>query len=487
MFKRSNSVDLFTNKVMDFMTDDYVLVDKEETVKNSIEKLRTEKKSTIVVEEKEQVIGIITQKDILKRIAFTSNDSTKVGEVMTSPVKFVYEDDLLFHAVGKMRKLNLHHLPVFDMSLKILGMIDMNTALQAELGDVVNQIDNMTYDEQDASGLIKIKQQQVVLAENMLDRNVYPGDISYLLSFLNNVIYRRAIRLAEKRVAEKNIIKNIPNFSVIVMGSGGRMESFLHPDQDNGIIYETNDEDPKKLDLYFEELAKDFTKTLDDCDIPFCKGDLMASNPLWRKSLKDWKHQINQFLDNHKPQDMRHIDMLYDFKSVYGKSELAEELRHHLNEKLHEKKLLKFLYFSEEESDAAIGFFGQFILEKNDEENIGLLNLKHTGTLPLVESIRLYSIKYKVTKTSTFERLDELNKLKVLNDDETDFFKNAHRFMSSILLKNQVERTKQGLTIKNFINPKSLLEREKKVLRIYLKKIRELKQRVRVDIGEEYF
>jgi CBS domain-containing protein len=116
-----------------------------------------------------------------------------------------------------------------------------------------------------------------------------------------------------------------------------------------------------------------------------------------------------------------------------------------------------------------------------------LLNLKHTGTLPLVESIRLYSIKHKVTKTSTFERLDELNKLKVLNDDETDFFKNAHRFMSSILLKNQVERTKQGLAIKNFINPKSLLEREKKVLKIYLKKIRELKQRVRVDIGEEYF
>ena len=29
--------------------------------------------------------------------------------------------------------------------------------------------------------------------------------------------------------------------------------------------------------------------------------------------------------------------MLYDFKSVYGKSELAEELRHHLNEKLMKK------------------------------------------------------------------------------------------------------------------------------------------------------
>ena len=488
MFKRSNSVELFTNKVMDYMTDNYILVKKNELIKTAIEQLKQYKKSTILVEDENQVCGIITEKDILKRVAFSANDQTTVNQVMSEPVKFVYEDDLLFHAVGKMRKLNLNHLPVFDMDSKVLGMVDMNIALTAELGDLVFQIDQMTYDEQDVSGLIKIKQQQIHLAEDLLNRNIYPGDISYLLSFLNNVIYRRAIRLAEKRVKEKKIIKEIPNFSVIVMGSGGRMESFLHPDQDNGLIYETNvNEDPEKIDLYFEELAKDFTKTLDDCGIPLCKGDLMASNQLWRKSLPNWKIQIEQWLKNHTPQDMRHIDMLYDFRSVYGKIELAEELRIFINDKLQEKKLLKFLYFSEEESDAAIGFFGQFIVEKNDNENKGFLNLKHTGTLPLVESIRLYSIKNKITKISTLERLDELNNLKVLSADETDFFKNAHRFMSNILLRNQVERTKKGLSIKNFIDPKKLLEREKRVLKIYLKKIRDLKQRVRVDIGEEYF
>ncbi len=488
MLKRSNSVELFTKKVMDYMTDDFVLVKRTELIKTAIEKLREFKKSTILVEENNQICGIITEKDILKRVAFSANEQTTVNQVMSQSVKFVYDDDLLFHAVGKMRKLNLNHLPVFDLNLKVLGMIDMNRALTAEIGDILFQIDHMTYDEQDVSGLIRIKQQQINLAQNLINRNVNTGDISYLLSFLNNVIYRRAIRLAEKRVKEKNIIKEIPNFSVIVMGSGGRMESFLHPDQDNGLIYETNvNEDPKKIDLYFEELAKDFTKTLDDCDIPFCKGDLMASNPLWRKSLPDWKIQIEQWLDKHAPQDMRYIDMLYDFRSVYGKIELAEELRSFVNDKLQEKKLLKFLYFSEEQSDAAIGFFGQFILEKNDEENKGYLNLKHTGTLPLVESIRLYSIKNKITKISTFERLEELNKLKVLTDDETDFFKNAHRFMSKILLINQVERAQQGLEIKNFINPKKLLDREVKLLKIYLKTIKDLKKRVRVDIGEEYF
>ena len=488
MFKRSNSVDLFTNKIMDFMSDDFILVENDCLVVDAIEELRKSKKSTIIINKNKKVLGIITEKDILKRVAFKADLKTTVNQVMTADVKFVYEDDLLFHAVGKMRKLNVNHLPVLDMEKNILGMIQMNSALAAEIGEIMNQIDGMTYDEEDASGLIRIKKEQINIAEQMLSRNVYPGDICYLLSFLNNVIYRRAIRLAEKRVSEKNIIKDIPNYSVIVMGSGGRMESFLHPDQDNGIIYDENtSEDPKKVDLYFEELAKDFTKTLDDCDIPFCKGDLMASNPLWRKNLKDWKSQVSNWLNNHAPQDMRNIDMLYDFRSVYGKNELAEELRKHINEKLQEKKLLKFLYFSEEDSDAAIGFFGQFILEKNDEENIGLLNLKHTGTLPLVESIRLYSIKNKITKISTFERLDELNNIGVLTNDETDFFKNAHRFMSSILLKNQVERSKKNLVIKNFINPKNLLEREKKVLKIYLKKIKELKSKVRVDIGEEYF
>ena len=188
MINSSNNVDLFINKVMDYMTDDFILVEKNELVKTTIEKLRKEKKSTVIIQENEKMIGIITEKDILKRVAFSADEKTKVDQVMTHPVKFVYEDDLLFHAVGKMRKLNLNHLPVLDMSLKIQGMIDMNTALQAELGDVVNQIDNMTYDEQDVSGLIKIKQQQVVLANNMLVRNAYPGDISYLLSFLNNVI-----------------------------------------------------------------------------------------------------------------------------------------------------------------------------------------------------------------------------------------------------------------------------------------------------------
>ena len=90
---------------------------------------------------------------------------------MTSPVIFVYEDDLLFHAVGKMRKNNLRHLPVINMTSQVVGIIYANKALYAELGNVTNQIDQMTFDEYDSSSLVKIKKQQIDIAERLLDEN----------------------------------------------------------------------------------------------------------------------------------------------------------------------------------------------------------------------------------------------------------------------------------------------------------------------------
>ena len=82
----------------------------------------------------------------------------------------------------------------------------MNQALSAELGNITYHIDRMTFDEDDKNSLKKIKENQIEIAESMLNRNLFPFDITFLLSFLNNVIYRRAIRLAEKKISQLKII-----------------------------------------------------------------------------------------------------------------------------------------------------------------------------------------------------------------------------------------------------------------------------------------
>jgi len=475
---RSNSVELFIKKISDYMSADYIYVDVNASISETIKDLQQQKKSTILIKKDNKLFGIITEQDIVRKVTFISDSSKKVSDFMTSPVIFVYEDDLLFHAVGKMRKNNLRHLPVINMNSEVVGVIYADKALAAELGAVTQEIDKMTFDEYDERGLIQIKKQQVHLAARLLDEKTSSNDISYLLSFLNNVIYRRSIRIAEKKINQKNIIKQIPNFSVLVMGSGGRMESFLQPDQDNGIIYEASKtEDPKKVDLYFEELAKEFTKSLDTAGITFCKGNLMATNPMWRKSLPEWKEQVQDWITNFNEQNLIYVDMLYDFRSVYGKPELADDLRNFIFDKLVNNKILKFLFKNEEGRRAGLTFFGGFKLEKK----------KGAGTLPLVESVRIYSIKHRINKNTTAARIEELTKKNVFTNDEADFFQNAHRFLTYILLKDQVASVQEGKPVKSFIDPKKLLEREKDLLKMYLKKINELKIRARGDISEEYF
>lgn len=486
-FKRASSVELFTRPARDFVSDDFVAVAADAGIGDAVAAARRARKSTLLVTENRRLKGIITEQDIVRRLAFRAAPGDAVNLHMTQPVVCIYEHDLLFHAIGKMRAAKLRHLPVVGLSGDVIGILNLHDALAAQLGDTIRHIDGLTC-EQNETGIRALKQKQNELADALLHDKVNAFDISYLLSFLNTVIYRRAIRLSLTRVAERRRIAKWPDFCVLVMGSGGRMESFLHPDQDNGIIYKLDaGDDAETIDRRFFELAKEFTAILDCAGIPLCKGDLMATNPLWRHSTDAWRAQVDEWVQSPNENTLRYMDMLYDFSPVFGAAELAHDLRAFLLQRLEKTpQFLKYLYRRDETTRPAIGAFGRFIVEKDDPENRGLLNLKHTGTLPLVESVRMYSIKHNVDRVSTIERLQALTGRGVFKREEFDFFKSALEFLSGLLLRNQVQQAMQNAAIKNFIDPKKLLPRETRLLKLYLKEIKKLKARVRGDFGEEY-
>ena len=180
---RSNSVELFIKKISDYMSADDIYVYVNASISETIKDLQQQKKSTILIKKDNKLVGIITEQDIVRKVTFISDSGKKVSDFMTSPVIFVYEDDLLFHAVGKMRKNNLRHLPVINMNSEVVGIIYADKALAAELGAVTQEIDKMTFDEYDERGLIQIKKQQVHLAARLLDEKTSSNDISYCLLY----------------------------------------------------------------------------------------------------------------------------------------------------------------------------------------------------------------------------------------------------------------------------------------------------------------
>src|SRR5690606_32195369 len=111
----------------------------------------------------------------------------------------------------------------------------------------------------------------------------------------------------------------------LVLGSGGRGESLLAADQDNAIVHDGRAED----DAWFAELGRRASETLDEAGIPYCRGGVMAMNEAWRRSLADWRRQIDRWVAKAEGESLLNVDIFYDFQPVYGDRALAEALRTH--------------------------------------------------------------------------------------------------------------------------------------------------------------
>lgn len=58
-----------------------------------------------------------------------------------------------------------------------------------------------------------------------------------------------------------------------------------------------------------------------------CDGGVMATNPLWRKTLPQWRQQVAIWMRGRVPATLLLCDILFDFRCVYGGCELADALR----------------------------------------------------------------------------------------------------------------------------------------------------------------
>ncbi|TIR45492.1 MAG: DNA polymerase III subunit epsilon, partial [Mesorhizobium sp.] len=76
-------------------------------------------------------------------------------------------------------------------------------------------------------------------------------------------------------------------YAVLVLGSGGRGESLMAPDQDNAIVFADGEPNGPE-DRWFKNLGAKLADMLDISGVPYCKGGVMASNATFRGSLDTW-------------------------------------------------------------------------------------------------------------------------------------------------------------------------------------------------------
>jgi len=82
--------------------------------------------SLIVVDENGSLLGIVTERDIVRKVVAKAADPRKVrvGEIMSRNPYYVTSDDSIVRAAEIMGEHGIGHLPVLDpQSLRVVGMI----------------------------------------------------------------------------------------------------------------------------------------------------------------------------------------------------------------------------------------------------------------------------------------------------------------------------------------------------------------------------
>ncbi|MBL8702008.1 MAG: CBS domain-containing protein [Alphaproteobacteria bacterium] len=437
--------------------------------------------STLVVDEAGRLVGILTERDIAQRIALRVGAETPVERVMTTPVKTIAADDLLFRAVGRMRRERLRHMPVIDRDGKPVGVLDLNEALAAAAARMVDQIDRLTRDAS-LDGLAEVKRAQAELAQDLFDDNIPAPEIQALITDINIDLHRRVLEGAIATLAAEGWGPAPVPMTLLIMGSGGRGENFLFPDQDNGLILaDYPDADHGRIDAWYIALAERLTQGLDRIGFPLCKGGVMATNPLWRKTAAQWREQIALWGERRSPVAVLFADIFMDFRAAWGDPAPAATLRRQVGEMLRRHPgMLTAMANDETNRPVALGFFGGLKIA-GDARHPGRIDLKLNGTLPLVGSLRLFALRAGLEETSTLGRLTALAARGIIGANDADKLRHAFAQVTLALLRQQLVDFHAGREVGNYVDPDGLSGLEREHLVEALKAIDRLRKHARSE------
>ena len=433
--------------------------------------------SMIIADEDEKPIGILTQSDVLKRVALPCLPlETPVGHVMSPDPQTLPFSAQIQDAALAMAMHGIRHVLVLDAEGKVAGMVserDLFTLQRVGMRQIREAIEG-------APNLEKLKQASAdvrQLAENMLAQGVGAEHMTQFISALNDSLTRRIIELN----LQNHDLYGI-EWAWLAFGSEGRDEQTFSTDQDNGIVYVCTDiMDREQTDLRFHEFALDVNRDLDACGFPWCKGNIMASNPQWCMTLEGWQEKFENWIRVPNPDALLNATIFFDFRALYGDAYLADRLRLWLLSLTQNNSLfLRMMANNALQVSPPLGRFRDFVTDL-DEKNPGKVDLKTYGARLFIDAARIYALASGVHNTNTPQRMKLSATRLGMNADELSAMVEAFNFIQLLRLRHQHLEHEQGKPGDNLIDPEKLNELDRRILKEAFKQARKYQQRLKLD------
>ncbi|MEM7461493.1 MAG: DUF294 nucleotidyltransferase-like domain-containing protein [Pseudomonadota bacterium] len=394
-----------------------------------------------------QHYGILTERDVMRQIASKGEDafSTRTGSIATKPVESVRESAFIYRALGRMTRLKYRHLAVRNDEDDLVGVVSARDLLKARTSPAVVLDDTIA----GASSSMELESAWSTLpavVNALTAENIASPTICRIISEEIRAMTSRASQLALDGMRDAGKGEPPCNFDVMVLGSGGRGESMLVPDQDNAIIFADGEPDGEN-DRWFAELGSRIADILDQSGIPYCKGGVMAKNDIWRGSTSVWKERIDGWVAKSSPRDLLNVDIFFDAISVFGDHQLSQNIFEYAYQRGHENvPFAKLLGESLSSIPDPFTLFGGLKADGNR------LDLKMHVLFPVSATARTLAIRHNVARHSTRQRFEGLTEAGVGGEVDFANLMEAQELAFQQVLENQSRDIESGLKASNFID-----------------------------------
>ncbi|RJR17541.1 MAG: CBS domain-containing protein [Desulfobacteraceae bacterium] len=418
--------------------------------------------SLVILNENNIPAGIVTDRDLREKVVAK-------GRSVSDPVKNVSNLSLIraeakgscFEALMKMIQYNIHHVLVVDEG-RLTGIVTNHDLMLLQGTSPVSFAKDILVQES-IEGLVPLTKKIFNVIALLLKEETRFSNLSNIVSEIYDRLFRKVLELAEKKLGPPPL-----PYCWVVIGSEGRREQIFKSDQDNVLIYSDPSTPGEEIDAasYFSVFAEWIRESLLILGIPPCKEGFMAANPRWCQPFRVWKNLFEGWIMNPTEEETPKFINFFDARPLYGKYMLFQGVKDQIGPWINEEgdQFLRTLTMLALRTPPPAGFVGNKVFEKDGTSALKL-DLKRRGILPLVDLIRLFSLKHGLSETSTLARIAGV-KIK-----ESEIAKiegeltHAFDYMMLLLIHHQYQQIRFGLRPDSMLEPNQLSSIDRKTLR----------------------
>jgi CBS domain-containing protein len=128
-------------QVREIMSQDVTIITPDDTLQRAAKLMADIDAGVLPVGENDRLVGMLTDRDITVRAVAQGKapDQCRVRDVMSSEIKFVFEDDSVDDAARKMSELQVRRLPVLNPDKRLVGIVSLGDIAAKQGGKPAEQ------------------------------------------------------------------------------------------------------------------------------------------------------------------------------------------------------------------------------------------------------------------------------------------------------------------------------------------------------------